>query len=227
MVVFDMAGTTVEENNVVYKTLTRAINDRGFDVSLNEVLAQGAGKEKLQAIRSVLAARRFVDEKIAVEIFEKFQVLLADAYQTLDVTEQPGTTEVFLALKNKGIGVVLNTGYNAVTAQNLIDKIGWKEGVHFDCLVTASDVGKNRPDPDMILLAMKKLNISDAGSVVKVGDSAVDIEEGQNAGCCLSIGITTGAHTEQQLRQADPDFIVHKLTELIAIIERFPQQLPA
>jgi beta-phosphoglucomutase-like phosphatase (HAD superfamily) len=53
MVVFDMAGTTVNENNVVYKTLRKAINEAGFDFTLNQVLAQGAGKEKLQAIKSI------------------------------------------------------------------------------------------------------------------------------------------------------------------------------
>ncbi|MBS1527010.1 MAG: HAD family hydrolase, partial [Bacteroidetes bacterium] len=56
MVVFDMAGTTVDENNVVYKTVQQAINQAGFNVTLDEVLAQGAGKEKLQAIKDVLRA---------------------------------------------------------------------------------------------------------------------------------------------------------------------------
>ncbi|WP_200890708.1 hypothetical protein [Pedobacter lusitanus] len=46
MVVFDMAGTTVNENNLVYKTLRNAINNAGFEFSLEEVLAEGAGKEK-------------------------------------------------------------------------------------------------------------------------------------------------------------------------------------
>ncbi len=49
MVVFDMAGTTVNEDNIVYKTLRAAINHAGFEFSLDQVLAQGAGKEKKQA----------------------------------------------------------------------------------------------------------------------------------------------------------------------------------
>jgi len=55
MIVFDMAGTTVNENNVVYKTLRNAINTvGGYELTLTEVLAHGAGKEKLQAIKTVL-----------------------------------------------------------------------------------------------------------------------------------------------------------------------------
>ena len=54
MVVFDMAGTTVDEDNVVYKTLQSEINKAGFSFSLEQVLAEGAGKEKRQAIKDIL-----------------------------------------------------------------------------------------------------------------------------------------------------------------------------
>ncbi len=54
MVVFDMAGTTVNEDNVVYKTLQKAINKRGFDFTLDQVLTEGAGKEKQEAVQSIL-----------------------------------------------------------------------------------------------------------------------------------------------------------------------------
>ena len=54
MVVFDMAGTTVDEDNVVYKTLQQVINNAGYSFTLNQVLAVGAGKEKLQAIKDIL-----------------------------------------------------------------------------------------------------------------------------------------------------------------------------
>jgi len=76
----------------------------------------------------------------------------------------------------------------------------------YDLLVTASDVTKNRPNPDMILLAMEKLNILDAASVIKVGDSTIDIEEGRNAGCLYNIGVTTGAHTKAELSTAGLTF---------------------
>jgi phosphonatase-like hydrolase len=219
MAVFDMAGTTVDEDNVVYKTLMRAVNERGFDFTFEQVLDQGAGKEKLQAIKSVLGLRNIEDHALADEIFQRFLVLLEHAYQNLVVTEQPNTSEVFAALRAKGVAVVLNTGYNRGIAEGLVQKIGWEEGTHFDCLVTASDVERNRPDPDMIFWAQKKLGIYDASQVLKIGDSKIDIEEGRNAGCRFSIGITTGAHTENQLREAHPDFVIHSLTELIPIIE--------
>ena len=55
LVVFDMAGTTVDEDNVVYKTVREAINSHGYEFTLEQVLDAGSGKEKSQAIRDVLA----------------------------------------------------------------------------------------------------------------------------------------------------------------------------
>lgn len=220
MVVFDMAGTTVDENNVVYKTLLRAINERQFDFTLEEVLKEGAGMEKLQAIRSILASKQFVNESLAKDIFETFKKLLKTAYEDLDVTEQNNATLLFAELKKIGISVALNTGYDSQTAEGLIAKIGWVKNTHFDGLITASDVQQNRPNPDMILLAMNKLGIERADQVIKVGDSTIDIEEGRNAGCVLSIGITTGAQTREQLLTAHPDYVIDNLLDLLPIVKR-------
>jgi phosphonatase-like hydrolase len=221
MVVFDMAGTTVNENNVVYKCLRQAINEKGYNFTLDQVLAEGAGKEKLQAIKSVLNVYANVDDDgISGEIYQRFVLLLEDAYNTLDVLPQDNAVALFQALKQSGILVVLNTGYNRKTAEKLLAKLGWQKSVDIDALVTASDVPENRPNPDMIWHAMKEFGITDAAQVVKVGDSIIDIEEGQNAGCGLSVGITTGAHTFGQLQSAAPDYIIDNLIELLPLLDR-------
>jgi len=219
MVVFDMAGTTVDENNVVYKTLRQAINEKGYDFTLEQVLAEGAGKEKLQAVKSILGTyANEHDEAVANEIFSRFLILLEEAYSNLDVQPQPNANDLFKALKEREILVVLNTGYNRETAEKLVAKLGWEIGADIDELVTATDVQKNRPNPDMIWYAMKEFRLTDAAEVVKVGDSIIDIEEGQNAGCKYSVGITTGAHTYEQLQTAKPDYIINNLMELLPIV---------
>jgi phosphonatase-like hydrolase len=221
MVVFDMAGTTVNENNVVYKTVHKAITNAGYTVSFEQVLANGAGKEKLQAIKDILRIDLGVeDEAVAAAIYTDFVQLLNEAYQDLDVKPEDGAEEVFAALKDDGIYVVLNTGYNDETSRKLLNKLGWGEGKQIDLLVNASDVSKNRPEPDMILLAMHKLGVEDGSLVAKVGDSAIDIEEGKNAGCGLTFGVTTGAHTKEQLAAANPSFIINNLKELLPIIHK-------
>lgn len=220
-VVFDMAGTTVNEDNIVYKTLQAALNHFNVPVDLNHVLLYGAGKEKFQAIKDIISNSPYtLDETGQLEAFNYFLAQLDIAYLNFDVTPMPGAEQVFAALKQSGIKVVLNTGYNRATAENLLGKLGWAEEQQIDLLVTASDVLHNRPMPDMIFYAKDKLHIEDAKHMVKIGDSCIDIEEGKNAGCLLNIGITTGAQTEIQLMEAKPDYIVHSLTEMLEILSK-------
>jgi phosphonatase-like hydrolase len=223
MVVFDMAGTTINENNVVYKTLRKALNEKGLNFTLDQVLAEGAGKEKLQAIKSIMRTyAQNYDDTLAGEIYQRFIALLEEAYDKQEIVSQDNAEELFNELKQRNILVVLNTGYNFATAVSLINKLGWKKGVEFDGLVTASDVKNNRPEPDMIHFALEQFDIHNAHEVVKVGDSIIDIEEGKNAGCALNIGITTGAHTKEQLESAKPDYIINNLFELLPILDKIP-----
>lgn len=220
MVVFDMAGTSVDENNIVYKTLQKVINDAGHQFTLAEVLLLGAGKEKLQAIKDILAAdtSAYASPATTAQLYQSFEKELAAAYSSIELKPQPGAELLFQELKNRQVKVVLNTGYNKATAVAILQKLKWIEGQHYDALITASDVTQNRPHPDMIALVMKQFHITDPLQVVKVGDSIIDIEEGKNAHCKYSIGITTGAHSQQQLLSAAPDFIIDHLSELLPII---------
>jgi phosphonatase-like hydrolase len=220
MVVFDMAGTTVDEDNVVYKTLQEAIVKHSIPVTLDEVLSHGAGKEKLQAIVDILDQTNHPSNpEMVKEIYNFFIDRLTINYETLEIKALPNVERVFKKLMHRNIKVVLNTGYNRATAESLIEKLGWKSSVDFDLLVTASDVEQNRPQPDMILSAMAELNISDPLEVIKVGDSAIDILEGKNAGCRLNIGVTTGAQTKEQLSEAHPNFIIDDIYSILNLID--------
>jgi len=216
-----MAGTTVDEGNVVYHTLHKAIEKQCPSVTFEDVLKWGAGKEKLQAIRETLAGKNIsLNEEPIKEIFQDFLTLLDKAYENLIVVPTKNSERLFKELKFLGIKVVLNTGYNHATASLLLQKLYWEKGVQYDLLVTSSDVSNNRPMPDMILFAMEKLSINDAATVVKVGDSTIDIEEGRNAGCKYSIGVTTGAHTRTELLMANPDYIFDNIYDILSILKQ-------
>lgn len=226
--VFDMAGTTVNEDNLVYKTVRDSINQslRSADhsdkqVNLDLCLEYGAGKEKSKAIYDILNTLEFSDaeiESLTSTAFATFKDSLATAYNQDTLAEFEGMSDLFEQLKNNGRHVVLNTGYDSKTANKILTILGWSVGSQVDALVTANDVDNGRPAPDMITLAMKQFNIEDSQLVLKAGDSGIDIEEGQNAGCGLVLGVLSGAQNEQQLAKYQPDVILNKLTDLHELI---------
>ncbi|MFD0963322.1 phosphonatase-like hydrolase [Pseudofulvibacter geojedonensis] len=218
LAVFDMAGTTVDEQNVVYKTLHKAIENKGVELTLDTVLEFGAGKEKHQAIKDILVFLK-IESLDTVDIFNDFKLMLDLAYQELEVKPIQGALETLTTLKERGIKIVLNTGYNKQVATNLLKKLNWQEGKIYDTLITASDVEKGRPHPEMIEKAMGLFEIKDASKVLKVGDSMIDIEEGKNANCGITIGVLSGAQTKEQISSAYPTYILDSIKEIPSLLK--------
>ncbi|MEW7278680.1 HAD-IA family hydrolase [Aquimarina sp. 2201CG1-2-11] len=220
LAVFDMAGTTVNEDNVVYKTVRQVINEEGFNVTLDEVLEHGAGKEKYQAIIDILT--HVTDcknpEEIAKKAFVNFKPMLERVYKEQNIAPFDHVHDVFKQLRKNKVYVVLNTGYDSNIANQLISKLKWEKGVDYDALLTADDVIEGRPHKEMICKAMQMFDIEDASKVMKIGDSAIDIEEGKNASCGLTIGVLTGAQTREQIEKQNPDYILDDLSMLTQIV---------
>lgn len=228
--VFDMAGTTVNEDNLVYKTVRDAINQTlkeagqaNTQVDLDMCLEFGAGKEKRQAINDILNELDIDKDDVKSltdTVFAIFKASLAEAYTEDTLAPFDGMLELFDKLKDSGRTVVLNTGYDAKTANKILTILGWSVGREIDALITADDVVNGRPAPDMVTLAMDKFGIEDSQQVLKAGDSGIDIEEGKNANCGLCVGVLTGAQTKAQLEKSSPDIVLDKLTDLAQLIKK-------
>ncbi len=219
MVVFDLAGTVINENNLVYHTIHNVLVNAGYDVSLETVLTIGSGKEKFQAISDILHYEKVI---ISIEelslLYHKFLSQLQISYEKLPVNSFPFAEELFTMLHHHHILIVLNTGYNRSTAELLLEKVKWKPRVNYNLLITSSEVNNGRPAPDMIVRAMFMLGLKNADKIVKIGDSCADILEGHAAQCGMVIGITTGAQQREELQKVKPHFIIDSLRELPALL---------
>ena len=220
MVVFDMAGTTVDEGKIVYKSVRQALLEAGLDLTLDQVLEIG-GWNKKEGIRHLLNTHNGspVDTGKVDQVHQRFLEIASAAYASGEgIQEMPGTTEVFQELKSRGIKVVLDTGYFRDMANVLIDHMGWDQQDLIDYSVTSDEVEKGRPYPYMIQKAMEQLNVEDPSKVVKVGDTLSDIEEGKNAGCGWIVAIASGAVSEEKLKENKPTKVIHELKELLELI---------
>lgn len=218
-IIFDMAGTTIHEDNLVYKTMHQTLVNEGINVSLEEVLSFAAGKEKKQALYDVmdyLGLPCTVDD--IIRLYNDFNTRLIENYYNFQPSYCDGATALFQYLRERNIKVAFNTGYGRHIVDILINKVPIEIDTEVDLILCADDVSKQRPNPDMIYLICDQLGIAPT-ETIKVGDSAVDIQEGHNAGVHLSIGITTGAHDRSKLQDAKADFVIDHLSEMIHILE--------
>lgn len=211
-VMFDMAGTTVDDrlvgSSLVVTAFVGAFAKAGLAIAPEQV-HQHRGKEKREAIGSLLRELGQVDSpelnEQAAAIFSDFVDKLRAGVDSL--REIRGTPEVFRFLKGRGIRVGVGSGFPQEVVNAIVDKFGWEAAGLVDYVGCAEEVRASRPDPKMIVHAMAKLGIADPQCVLKVGDTVVDILEGKNAGT-WTVGVLSGSQSEEQLRTAGADYVL-------------------
>lgn len=223
LIVFDIAGTTVEDKGEIANAFQSALKEVGYDVPVSKINPL-MGYKKTEAIKRMLTGYEPQKDKITEDyintIHDRFLKLMVHHYSTaLEITPLPHTEEVFALLKEKQIKIGLDTGFSKEITDVIIDRLGWIKDGKADSVISSNEVKAGRPLPYMIEEMMNRFDITDPKKVIKVGDTEVDVFEGKNAGCLYSIAITTGAFTREELTVYEPSFIIDDLKELISIIE--------
>jgi phosphoglycolate phosphatase len=80
-------------------------------------------------------------------------------------------------------------------------------------MIIGADAGLPlKPAPDAFLSIMRSLAVPKERTVV-VGDGTTDIRAGKAAGIA-TCAVTYGFRSEEELRRAGPDHVIHELSEL-------------
>jgi phosphonatase-like hydrolase len=222
LVVFDMAGTTVKDENRVTDTFSAAMKKYGYTVP-DQAINPLMGYKKIVAITKMLhlyeSDATKITPKLISDIHQEFVDLMIAYYQNAEVLEAlPNAEPTMKALRAAGVKVGINTGFSKNIAETIVDRLQWREQELFDYIIGSDEVEDGRPDPAMIHQLMKLAGITDPQEVAKVGDTEVDIREGQNVGCKYVIAVTTGAFTRSELEPYNPTHIVDDIAEVIQII---------
>ncbi|MBS1510809.1 MAG: HAD-IA family hydrolase [Bacteroidetes bacterium] len=222
LVVFDIAGTTVKDNGEIAIAFREAMKKFGYDIP-SEAIMPLMGYKKTVAIKMMLDDYE-PDETIVTEdyinrIHAIFEQSMVDYYTHADQIEPlPYAETVFHYLKEKQIRIGLDTGFSRAITDVIINRLGWLQQKLVDIVVCSDEVQEGRPSPFMIQKMMEASGVADAQKVIKVGDTESDINEGWNAGCLYSIGVTTGAFAREEMEPFEPSHIINSLNELIPII---------
>lgn len=219
LVVFDMAGTTINDDDGVNRCVRAALANVGVQASRDAVnLVMGIPKP--DAIRQLL--ERYERSELIAQldaIHADFVARMIEFYRTdPSVHEIAGAQQTFERLRAAGIKTALDTGFSREIVNVLLERLHWQDERLLSTTVTSDEVPRGRPHPDMIFKAMRELGIEDARRVAKVGDTPSDLQEGTAAGCGMVIGVTGGSHTAEQLQPFPHTHLIGTVAELPALL---------
>ncbi len=255
-VIFDWAGTTVDYGCMApFKVFIEIFKNMEIDVSIKEARAP-MGLLKKDHIKIMLEMQNIKDQwqkkygrPPDIEDVEKlYRDFEARLIEILPQYSQPipGVVELVNNLRKNGIRIGSTTGYTAKMMET-VTKESEKSGYLPDCLVASDEVPEGRPSPWMCYLNAMKLRVFPNYTIIKVGDTLNDIEEGINAGM-WSIGVIKGGselglsydevlNTEKRIlterikekanafKNAGAHFVLKEISELEQIIKQINKEL--
>ena len=211
-----MAGTTIEDAGQVPEAFAAVLAARGLSVSDDELRAV-RGAAKREAIRLLVGHQRPALLPEVETIFGEFRDELSRRFRADGIATVGGATQVFAALRDRGIRVALNTGFDRGITDLILATVGWEVGV-VDAIICGDDVPAGRPAPYMIFRAMEATGTYRTAEVANVGDTALDLQAGANAGVGLNLGVLSGAHRREHLAQFPHHRLLASIAELPALL---------
>ncbi|HUX07492.1 MAG TPA: HAD family hydrolase [Acidobacteriota bacterium] len=188
LIVFDMDGT-ITRPRLDFGEIRKAIgNDDPSLLSLDFILSLPPDEQKK-----------------AWEIMHRYEDEAAE-----NAEPQAGAVELLAELRRRGIKTAIFTRNSRKSVETVLSKIG----VEVDRIIAREDAPP-KPDPRAINELMERYAVH-REEVLMVGDFALDIEAGRQAG----IATVLLRNGDNHALKADPDFEIDSLLQLREIIAR-------
>lgn len=218
LVVFDMAGTTVEDSGLVQQSFLAADSHAGLsktDTDRGEMLryvSDTMGQSKIVVFRHLARG----NEEQAQAANKEFERCYAQLVAEGNCSPIPGAEDVITSLRSRGIKTALTTGFARETQSAIIDALGWQNLA--DVVLCPEPGVRGRPYPDMPLTALMRTETDSVSSMIVLGDTSSDVISGLRAGARASIGVLTGAHDTAQLSAAGATHILNSVADLPTLV---------
>ena len=206
MIVFDWDGTLMDSTTVIATSIQSACRDLGLPVPSDEAARHVIGMGLVQALQhAVPDAPETMYEPLAERYRHYFLA------QDESIPLYAGAAETIVELHEAGHVLAVATGKSRKGLERALDSSGLRR--YFQATRTA-DQTFSKPHPAMLLELMDELGV-DAGRVLMIGDTTHDLQMAINAGVD-AVGLTHGAHPEDQLRALQPLALLDDFHELRA-----------
>jgi HAD superfamily hydrolase (TIGR01509 family) len=210
--IFDMDGTLINLENLNHTSYSNTIKEYfDMEISNDEYQRYFSGTKTAKAFKGYLESKGIkeydVDELI--KHFRKQKRYNLENNFDNSVKLIKGAKEYLTVLKSMDKKLVLATSTIKDFVEIIVNKLDIQK--YFDTIITAEDITKGKPNPDIFLLALNKSGFSKEEAVIfedsKNGISAALASE------MLCIGIRTKGRNDDWVGNAD--FVINNYNEIL------------
>ncbi len=204
-VLFDLDGTLIEHLPAIHRCYAHTLPQLGLPAPTYEQVRGAIGGGLPRAMGRFVPAER-IDEALA--IYRPYW----DATMLDDVTLMPGGRELLEGLKSSGVTASVFTNKHGPSGRRICAHL--KIDHLLADVVGAGDTAWLKPELEFTEWALARLGVQ-AAETCLVGDSPFDVQAALTAGMGF-VGVTTGTHSEAELRAARGTDIFPGLPEVAA-----------
>lgn len=189
--IFDMNGTMIDDMDYhLHGWFNILNNDLGAGMTREAVKKEMYGKNQELLVR-IFGKDRFTEaemDELSMEKERRYQAAYLPHLQLI-----PGLQAFLDAAKAQGIPMGIGTAAIPFNVDFALDNLHIRN--YFGSIITANDVIKSKPDPEVFLKAAKELGVDPASCIV-FEDAPKGVEAAANAG--MKAVVLTTMHTIEE-----------------------------
>ena len=181
--IFDMDGTLVDNMHFHTEAWRELLAEKGIQVDAHEFLVRTAGKTNREVVPEIFG-------DISDDEIEHISNLKERKYRELFLPHRKlvtGAQQFIEKSKELGIKMAVATAAPPENVEFIIDGMDLRN--HFDAIVTAADVERGKPDPEIFLKSANRVGV-DPHRCIVFEDALGGFEAALRAGM-KSVGIAT------------------------------------
>ncbi len=197
-----MDGVIVNTVPIHFKAWKKMFSEYGIEFTFEDYKKKVDGIPRIDGCRAIMKSRPFQEIQEAAGRKQKY---FREFLEKEKIPVFHSTIKLMKELKQNNIKIsVLSSSKNSPF---ILKKIGLYDLL--DAEVNGNDITKGKPDPQIVLKLLEKLNLKNEEAIV-FEDAVLGVKAAKNAGC-FCIGIDRYSNL-QRLKEAD--YIVRDLGEL-------------
>lgn len=161
-VIFDMDGVISDTQVIHAKTESELLKNYGIEMYPDEITRRYAGVADEKMFQEIFANAHQKMPALTQLVERKWRIM--DELVRGNVKEIRGTREFIGSLQSYGLPLAVGSASRIAFIELVLKELDLRQ--RFDVITSAEEVEKGKPEPDLFLLAAKRLSIAPASCLV-------------------------------------------------------------